>query len=102
MDDEELNEKKLFVDEVSGVLKNHLEHLVGIEYHVFRSKSCPQAEKEFIKIVFKGGGWLARNVTCDSKSAILMEIATKVDGGYYDEVEYYNSLANSDDIIEVV
>lgn len=46
-------------------------------------------DEEFIVIQFEGGGISVRNATGNSTVANIAELAKLLNGGYYDEVEYY-------------
>lgn len=83
--------KQLFVDKLSYAISNNCGQVINIRYEAYESEDSDEPQ-EFIVITFKGGAISVRNVHMNSHSAILREIGRLVDGGYYDEVDYYNKL----------
>lgn len=85
---ESLKRKQEFVNSLSKPVSDYIAQVAGLSYEVF-----VQPEKgwtqEYLIMHFVGGGYVARTCNCDSKAAILREIARYIDGGYYDEVEDY-------------
>lgn len=61
-----------------------------IELQLFDCKTYIQ---EFLKVTFKGGAYCIRNANGNSNRENLRELSNIIYGGYYDEVEYYNTIA---------
>ena len=86
-----LLEKKLFVDKLSVALSGNCGQVIDVRYEAYESDNDSEPQ-EFVIITFRGGAISVRNVHMNSHSAILRELGRLVDGGYYDEVNYYNKL----------
>ena len=89
--------KKLFIEGLSDVFKNNpnCSTVTGITYEVFTKefKGNP-IFYEWIIVHFRGGGYSPRNVNGNSHTANFREVAKLLDGGYYDEKEYYLDFPN--------
>lgn len=83
--------KRNFVDRLSYAICGYCGQVVDIRYEAYESKDDSEPQ-EFIILTFIGGAISVRNVHLNSHSAILRDIGRLIDGGYYDEVEYYNKL----------
>ena len=92
---EELKSKIAFVRGLNKTISNNIDNVVSIRYDVFKHKERGWVD-EYLIIEFKGGSYLARNCSRDSKIAILREIARLVVGGYYEENKTYESHLNED------
>lgn len=94
-------EKNEFVKELSGVLTT-IPNVETIDYKVF-VKHCDTFDKivEFIVITFKGSGRSPGNVTGNSLSAILRDIAKRIDGGEYEELEYLEFIEKNEEYEEL-
>ena len=53
-------------------------------------------DQEYIVVRFVGGAISVRNVTYNSLPANIVELGKLLNGGYYDEVEYYIELKKKD------
>lgn len=86
--------KKLFVDKLSIALSGNCGQVIEVRYEAYESKEDSEPQ-EFIILTFRGGAISVRNVHMNSHSAILRELGRLVNGGYYDEVNYYMDLQNN-------
>lgn len=80
-EEKRMNKKKQF-DEIGKVIT---ENIPGFE-KIFLERV---GFDEFIVVQFEGGGISVRNATGNSTIANVAELAKLLNGGYYDEVEYY-------------
>ena len=64
-----------------------------VEYEVYEKEfnGAPMFQ-EMLVVTFDGGAKSVRNVNGNSNMTNLVELGKLVNGGYYDEVEYYNNL----------
>ena len=88
--------KKQFVDKISRAIMFDCGQVASVRYEAWVSEKDSEPQ-EFVIITFYGGAISVRNVHMNSHSAILREIGRLVDGGYYEEVKYYNSLHKNKD-----
>jgi hypothetical protein len=98
--------KKLFIDEVSKVFEIELlnSNVKKVEYEVYSQKSQISDTvyyTEFVVITFTSGAKSVRNITGNSNNATFREIGKLIDGGYYDEVEYYERVKENSTFVEV-
>ena len=93
-------EKKAFIDALNLVfqVKPRKHSVQSVAYEVY-SKAITNEfvtnhtyYQEFLVVTFDGGSISVRNVNGNSCTANLREVSKLVDGGYYDEVEFYKSL----------
>lgn len=68
----------------------HVEYVV----HVHKTHEW---DEEHLVVTYKGGAQAVRNCGGTSCAGIFAEIAKLLDGGYYDEVEHFNHLMQSDE-----
>lgn len=94
MDMIELKRKVNFVKEIEKVVVGACHGIEGVRYEVY-ARDDNQWVREWIVIQFKGGAILTRNSNGNSLTAILREIGNYIDGGYYDEVQAYEAMANN-------
>ena len=68
-----------------------------VEYEVYEKEIDESTTyfAEFLVVTFDGGAKSVRNVNGNSNMTNLVELGKLVNGGYYDEVEYYRSLTNN-------
>ena len=90
--------KKCFIDTISKAFKLSETGVAKVDYEVY-SKYNPVYDTtyyaEFIVVTFAGGGKSVRTATGNSNTANFNEIAKLIEGGYYDELEYYNDIRNN-------
>lgn len=80
-----------FVNELSNIIifKDNISNIESVEYQIFTNVNYPDRKQEFIRVNYVGGGYAVRNSNGNSLSAIFKEIGNLLDGGYYDEVDWY-------------
>jgi hypothetical protein len=99
--------KKLFVEGISKVfkIKSLNSNVKKVEYEVYSRVSRMDGESiyysEFIIVTFTSGAISVRNVSGNSNNTIFGEIGKLIDGGYYDEVHYYEKVKESGILVEV-
>lgn len=99
--------KKLFIDSISKVFKIKAlnSNVKKVEYEVYSRTSRMDEEStyysEFIIVTFTSGAISVRNVSGTSNNGIFVEIGKLINGGYYDEVDYYNKVKESGILVEV-
>lgn len=80
----------------------------GVRYEVYQVnfKDGTYQTVEFIIVEYLGGAIAPRNVTANSLSAIMTDIASMMNGGCYDELEYYKEFVerakNKDEVIKLI
>ena len=98
--------KKRFIDHISKVFEDEslMSNVTKVEYEVY-SKLSPDGNNtwytEFAVVTFTGGGKSVRIISGNSNNANFREIGKLIDGGYYDEVEFYNNVKESSTFVEV-
>ena len=80
----------------------------GVRYEVYQVnlKDNTYQIVEFVIVEYLGGAIAPRNVTANSLSAIMADIASMMNGGCYDELEYYKEFVerakNKDEVIKLI
>jgi hypothetical protein len=98
--------KKLFVDHVSKAFEDPTlySNVTKIEYEVY-SKYNPEFDvtyyTEFIVVTFTSDAKSVRTVSGTSNNGIFIEIGKLINGGYYEELNYYKSVAACSDKVEL-
>ena len=97
--------KKRFIDHISKVFEDEylMSNVAKVEYEVY-SKAAPDGDiwyTEFAVVTFVGGGKSVRNISGNSNNANFREIAKLIDGGYYDELEFYKRAKELGTFVEV-
>lgn len=90
--------KKHFVDGISKVFETlSTTGPKKISYEVYKKAINENTTYfcEYIVVTFEGGGKSPINVNGNSNSANFRAIGKLIDGGYYDEVEYYKNMEES-------
>lgn len=98
----------VYEKEIQGYLES-LGGCKGVRYEVYQV-NLPDGSyhiTEFIIVTYIGGAIAPRNVTANSLSSILKEIASMVNGNCYDEVEYYKEFVrrvqeNTNEVVRLV
>lgn len=97
-------EKKAFIDKLSEALLMSKTTVMKVSYEVY-SRYNPEYDTthytEFAVVTFTGGAKSVRTVNGNSDSANFREIGKLIDGGYYDELEYYEKVKGSSTLVEV-
>jgi hypothetical protein len=97
--------KKLFIDHISKVFEDEYlqSNVAKVEYEVY----CKVIDSEtiyyteFAVVTFVGGGKSVRVISGNSNNTNFREIGKLIDGGYYDEVEYYEKVKENSTLVEV-
>ena len=91
--------KKLFVDSISKVfeLEELYSNVIKIQYTVLTKYSFSLERDvyfEFVVVTFDSGAQSVRHVSGTSNNGIFVEIGKLINGGYYDEIPFFNDLIN--------
>ena len=98
--------KKLFVDNISKVfeIKELNSNVTKVEYEVY-TKYNPEYDAtyfaEFVVVTFVGGGKSVRTISGTSNNGIFQEIGKLINGGYYEEVGYYECVKSTSTRVEL-
>ena len=98
--------KKLFIDHISKAFEDEylISNVAKVEYEVY-SKNSPNGHDvwytEFVVVTFVGGAKSVRNISGNSNNATFREIGRLIDGGYYDELEFYKRVKESSDVVHL-
>ena len=91
--------KKAFIETISKAFEKNLSKssVTSIEYEVYHRKVTINGEErdhyvEYVVVNYIGGGKCVRFVSGNSNTANFRVIGGLLEGGYYDEVQDYNSL----------
>ena len=86
--------KKLFIDTVSKVfeIEDLQSNVAKVSYEVYMKPIDDETTyySEFVVVTFQGGGKSVRIISGNSNNANFIEIGKLINGGYYDELDYYN------------
>lgn len=96
----ELKKKKQFVKELGDVIVKYQPNVIDVEYEVYEN-IYGNGFQEFLVITYHGGAKSVRNCNANSFSAIFKEIATKLNTGYYDELDFYKDVQESPNMVLV-
>ena len=94
IDQEELDElagKKEFIRQLSEPIATFIPQVAGLEFEAFIPKGRDYIQ-EYLIVHFRGGAIAARTCNINSNLGNLIEVATLVRGGHYDEVDTYRRL----------
>lgn len=96
--------KKFFINNISKVFElDSKSNVEKVDYEVY-SKAAPDGDiwyTEFAVVTFVGGGKSVRVISGNSNNANFREIGKLIDGGYYDELEFYKRVKESGTFVEV-
>jgi hypothetical protein len=98
--------KKQFINHISKVFEDEylMSNVERVDYEVY-SKLSPDGHDtwytEFAVVTFVGGGKSVRVISGNSNNTNFREIGKLIDGGYYDEVEYYEKVKENSTLVEV-
>lgn len=87
--------KKLFIDNISRALEVSNTTVMSVDYEVltkYNDLFKTDVYYEFAVVTFVGGAKSVKSISGNSDSANFRAIGALIDGGYYDEVRYYESL----------
>ena len=86
----ELIHKQQFIKQLNAVIIANIPNIKNITYDIFRINQ--EFIYEYLVVTYSNDSIDVRNCSMDSLSAILKELSKLLDGGYYDEVEWYKQL----------
>ena len=88
--------KKAFIDKLSEALEISTTTVKSVDYEVYQKELDQDTTyfEELIIVTFVGGAISVSSANGNSDSANFKEIARLIDGGYYDEVRFYENLLN--------
>ena len=97
--------KKRFIDHISKVFEDEylMSNVTKVDYEVY-SKAAPDGDiwyTEFAVVTFVGGGKSVRTISGNSNNTNFQEIGKLINGGYYDELDYYNKVKSNATFVEV-
>lgn len=98
--------KKLFIDHISKVFEDEylMSNVERVDYEVYSTLSPDGHDTwytEFVVVTFTSGAISVRNISGNSNNANFREIGKLIDGGYYDEIEYYKKVKENSTFVEV-
>lgn len=98
--------KKLFVETVSKAfeepaLYSNVKKVAYEVYSKYNSEFDVTYYAEFIVVTFTSDAKSVRNVSGTSNNGIFVEIGKLINGGYYDEVPYYEQVKTNSELMEV-
>ncbi len=96
--------KKLFIDAISKVFEDPTlySNVIKIEYEVYSKQFNDDTfYTEFVIVTFVSSAKSVRNVSGTSNNGIFAELGELINGGYYEEVHYYESVVACSDKIEL-
>ena len=97
--------KKLFIDHISKVFEDEYlqSNVARVDYEVYSKVIDPETTyyTEFVVVTFTGGGKSVRVISGNSNNANFREIGKLIDGGYYDELEFYKRVKESSDVVNL-
>ena len=96
--------KKAFIDNISKALELSNTTVMRVDYEVY-SKYNPEYDAthyaEFAVVTFVGGGKSVRVISGNSNNTNFQEIGKLINGGYYDELEFYKRVKESSDVVHL-
>jgi hypothetical protein len=88
--------KKLFIDHISKVFEDEYlqSNVAKVSYEVYVKQIDDETAyyTEFAVVTFVGGGKSVRVISGNSNNTNFQEIGKLINGGYYDELGYYESV----------
>lgn len=91
--------KKAFIDNISKAfeIRPSGSTVASVEYEVYSKVISEEVTHftEYLIVNFFGGGKSVRVANGNSNTANFRVLGTLVEGGYYDEIPYYNALVKS-------
>jgi hypothetical protein len=86
--------KKTFINNISRAFELSESTVMSVGYEVYRKEISPDDTyfMEYLVITFVGGAKIVRIANGNSDAANFREIGKLIDGGYYDEVDFYETI----------
>lgn len=88
--------KKSLVDKLNEVFYGFFSDIEEIKYHLYEEIETGRVE-EFITLTFTGGGTCYSNNNINSLSATARNICNMLDGGVYQNIDFYKELLKGKD-----
>ena len=92
--------KKSLVYELNELYTSWFNNIKKIELKGYRKKGTDNFE-EFILLTWDGGGYSTASNNANSLTATAKNVARMLDGGVYENWEFYTNIMESEDWIEV-
>ena len=92
--------KKLLVDDLSDVYSKCIDF--DIDYIELKKYKKGNFEEEFIVLHWINGAISTANNNMNSLSATARNIARMLDGGVYENLDYYKKIMNDDEWVEIL
>ena len=94
--------KKAFIDKISRAFELNDSTVQAVDYEVY-SKYNPEYDTtyyaEFVVVSFTGGAIAVDVITGNSDSANFRAIGNLIDGGHYENVQYYKEIKANSDVV---
>lgn len=89
--------KKTFIDNISKAFELSGSTVVSVGYEVYRKEINPDDIyfMEYLVVTFVGGTKIVRIANGNSDTANFREIGKLIDGGYYDELAFYETILDN-------
>lgn len=98
----EQRKKVNFVNNINNAAVPVQPNVKAIEYHIFENTRVADVYREFLVIKYKGDAMSCICCNGNSCSAILREISTCLDTGYYGQVQSYLRTTESEEWKEAI
>lgn len=93
---EMLKEKFYFARKLANIYVANFEWIVAMEYRAYKKKGMEHYE-EFILIIWDSGCISTANNNGNSLTATARNMARMLDGGVYENEEFYKDIMSSDE-----
>ena len=94
----DFNGKKELVSRLSAVYQRCYEHIESIE---LKKYAKGEREEEFVVLTWANGAISTANNNMNSLSATARNVARMLDGGVYENLDYYLEIMESDEWTEI-
>lgn len=88
--------KKTFINHISKVFEDRrlCSNVLKVDYEVYFRQIDEETTyyTEFAVVTFEGGGKSVRVISGNSNNTNFQEIGKLINGGYYDDLEYYEQV----------
>ena len=97
----ELQKKHDLVQAMDDVVAIYFPDVRWMEYFAYQKVGSKDVE-EFIILEWDSGGRSYANNSCNSLSATARNVTRMLDGGVYENIEYYQEIMESEDWVRIV
>ena len=97
----ELQKKRNLVEAMDSVMVIFFPDVRCVEYFAYQKVGSKDVE-EFIILEWTSGGRSYANNSCNSLSATARNVTRMLDGGVYENIEYYQEIMESEDWVRIV